>query len=156
MRMTRREFGAGAAVFAVASTANSDSQIVGFNDRVNFAVIGLHSRAYAHLGSLKANSAKARILHVCDVHSVTLAKFAADTQRNMGVTPATDKDFCEIVALKEVDAITIATPDRWHAPMAIVGLQVGKPPTRKHCVGGGGVSLRSIQAPGTFCRTPTP
>ena len=126
MQITRREFGAAATVLALASTAKSYSQIVGANDRLNFAVIGLRSRAYAHLASLKANNAKARISHVCDVDSVTLAKFAADTQKAMGVAPAADRDFRNILALKDVDAITIATPDHWHAPMAIAALQAGK------------------------------
>jgi predicted dehydrogenase len=124
--ITRREFTSGAAVLAVAASAKSYSQIMGANDRLNFAVIGLHSRAYAHLSSLKANKATARISHVCDVDSVTLKKFAAATQDSMGTTPATDKGFRKILALKEVDAITIATPDHWHAPMAIAGLQAGK------------------------------
>ena len=44
----------------------------------------------------------------------------------MGYAPAIDKDFRNILQLKEVDAITIATPDHWHAPMAIAGLQAGK------------------------------
>jgi predicted dehydrogenase len=126
LMITRREFTSGAAALAVAASAKSYSQIMGANDRLNFAVIGLHSRAYAHLASLKANKAKARISHVCDVDSVTLQKFAAATQESMGTAPATDKDFRNILALKEVDAITIATPDHWHAPMAIAGLQAGK------------------------------
>jgi predicted dehydrogenase len=44
----------------------------------------------------------------------------------MGVAPTTDKDFRNILALKDVDAITTAMPDHWHAPMAIAGLQAGK------------------------------
>jgi predicted dehydrogenase len=124
--ITRREFTSGAAALAVASSAKSYSQIMGANDKLNFAVIGLNSRAYAHLSSLKANSAKARISHVCDVDSVTLKKFAAATEKSMGSAPATDKDFRNILALKDIDAITIATPDHWHAPMAIAGLQAGK------------------------------
>jgi predicted dehydrogenase len=126
MMITRREFTASAAALAVAASAKSYSQIMGANDRLNFAIIGLHSRAYAHLSSLKVNKAKARISHVCDVDSVTLQKFAAATSESTGTSPATDKDFRNILALKEVDAITIATPDHWHAPMAIAGLQAGK------------------------------
>jgi predicted dehydrogenase len=126
MMITRREFTSGAAAVALASSAKSYSQIMGSNDRLNFAVIGLNSRAYAHLSALKANRAKARISHVCDVDSVILQKFAARVEKDMGTAPATDKDFRHILALKEVDAITIATPDHWHAPMAIAGLQAGK------------------------------
>jgi predicted dehydrogenase len=128
--VTRREFldtlAAGAAGLAAGSTAKSYSQILGSHDRLNFAVIGLHSRAYAHLSSLKANKDAARITHVCDVDSNTLDKFAKDTQQEMGEAPATKKDFREILAIKEVDAITIAAPDHWHTPMAIAGLQAGK------------------------------
>jgi predicted dehydrogenase len=111
---------------AIASTAKSYGQILGSNDRLNFAVIGLNGRAYAHLSSLKANKSAARISHVCDVDANILKKFAAETEREMGEAPATDRDFRSILQLKEVDAITIATPDHWHAPMAIAALQAGK------------------------------
>ena len=128
--MNRREFldvaVAGTAGAAMASTAKSYGQILGANDRLNFAIIGLNSRAYAHLSSLKANQARARISHVCDVDSNILAKFAASTKQEMGEAPATEKDFRKVLALKEIDAITIATPDHWHAPMAIAGVQAGK------------------------------
>ncbi len=128
--ITRRDFldtlAVSAAGLAVSSTAKSYGQIMGSNDRVNFAVIGLHSRAYAHLSALQANKAQARISHVCDVDSVTLKKFQAATEKAMGEAPAIDGDFRKILALKEVDAITIATPDHWHAPMAILGLEAGK------------------------------
>src|SRR3984885_5085314 len=115
--VTRREFldalAVGAAGLAVGSSAKSYSQILGSNDRLNFAVIGLNGRAYAHLSSLKVNRTSARITHVCDVDSDILRKFAASVQKEMGEAPSTDKDFRKILALKDVDAITIATPDHW-------------------------------------------
>jgi predicted dehydrogenase len=128
--VTRREFldtlAVGAAGLAVGSTAKSYGQILGSNDRLNFAVIGLNGRAYAHLSALKANKDAARIAYVCDVDSNILKKFADAAEKEMGEAPATDKDFRHILQKKDVDAITIATPDHWHAPMAIAGLQAGK------------------------------
>ena len=128
--VTRREFldtlAVSAATLAVSSTAKSYAQIMGSNDRLNFAVIGLNSRAYAHLSALQANKAQARISHVCDVDSVTLKKFAGAAQQAMGEAPAMEGDFRKILAMKDIDAITIATPDHWHTPMAILGLQAGK------------------------------
>ena len=128
--ITRREFidalAVGTAGLAIGTTAKSYAQILGSNDRLNFAVIGLNGRAYAHLSALKANKAKARISHVCDVESNILKRFADSATQEMGEAPATDKDFRHILALKEIDAITIATPDHWHAPMAIAGVQAGK------------------------------
>ncbi len=110
----------------VRSSAKSYASILGANDRLNFAVIGLNGRAYAHLSSLEANRDKARISHVCDVESNILAKFAASTKDKMGEAPATDQDFRHILSLKEIDAVTIATPDHWHTPMAILALHAGK------------------------------
>ena len=128
--ITRRELidglAVGAAGLAVASTAKSYAQIMGANDRLNFAIIGLNSRAGAHLSSLKANQDRARVSHVCDVESTILKRFAADTEKELGYAPVQIGDFRQILALKEVDAVTIATPDHWHAPMAILALAAGK------------------------------
>ena len=128
--VTRRDFlgtlAVGAAGSALGWTAKSYSQIMGSNDKLNFAVIGLNSRAYAHLSSLKANQNAARISHVCDVDTTILAKFADGTKQMMGYAPAADQDFRKVLELKEIDAITIATPDHWHTPMAVLGLQAGK------------------------------
>src|ERR1700732_3423063 len=128
--VTRREFldalAVGAAGLAVGTTAKSYSRVLGSNDRLNFAVIGLNGRGYAHLAGLKANKSAARISHVCDVDANILKKYADAVQRETGEAPASEKDFRKILEQKDVDAITIATPDHWHAPMAIAGLQAGK------------------------------
>src|SRR5260370_42563745 len=128
--VTRREFldalAVGAAGLAVGTTAKSYGRIAGANDRLNFAVIGLNGRGYAHLSSLKANKNAARISHVCDVDGNILKKFPDATQPEMGEAPTAEKDFRAILERKDVDAITIATPDHWHTPMSIAGLQAGK------------------------------
>ena len=130
MTVTRREFldalAVGAAGLAMRTTAKSYAQILGSNDRLNFAVIGLNGRAYAHLASLKANKSDARIAYVCDVDSNILKKFADSVQQEMGDAARTEKDFRVILGQKEVDAVTIATPDHWHTPMAIAALRAGK------------------------------
>ena len=128
--VTRREFldalAVGAAGLAVGTTAKSYGQILGSNDRLNFAVIGLNGRGYAHLSSLKANRSAARISHVCDVDRHILRKFRDAVRQEMGEPPVAEKDFRRILEQKDVDAITIATPDHWHAPMAIAGLRASK------------------------------
>lgn len=128
--MNRREFldtiAVGAAGLAVSSTAKSYSQIIGANQRVNFAIIGLRWRGYAHLAALKANEDTARVSHICDVDSRILAKFAGVAQPQLGYAPTNDKDFREVLQQRDVDAISIAVPDHWHAPLAIAALQAGK------------------------------
>jgi predicted dehydrogenase len=127
---TRREFldtlALATAGMAVETTAKSYARILGSNDRLNFAVIGLNGRGYAHLSAIKANKTAARITHVCDVDSDILTKFANAAQKEMGESVAADKDFRNVLTSRDVDAITIATPDHWHAPMAIAGLRAGK------------------------------
>ena len=68
--ITRRQFAGGLAAtsalitaegYALGASAKSYGNIMGSNERVNFAVIGLNSRAYAHLSALKANMKDARI-----------------------------------------------------------------------------------------------
>jgi predicted dehydrogenase len=127
---TRREFldvlAFTAAGMAAGMTAKSYARILGSNDRLNFAVIGLNGRGYAHLSSIKANKDSARLTHVCDVDSDILAKFAETAQKETGEPVKAEKDFRQILAVRDVDAITIATPDHWHAPMAIAGLRAEK------------------------------
>jgi predicted dehydrogenase len=128
--VNRREFldtlAIGAAGLAIRANAKSYAQILGSNSRLNFAVIGLNSRGYAHLSALQANKDSACITHVCDVDTKTMDKFAAETKQAMGEAPATQQDFRKILEQKDVDAISIASPDHWHTPMAIAGLQAGK------------------------------
>jgi predicted dehydrogenase len=128
--VTRREFldtlATGAAGLALTSSARSYGQIMGANERLTFAVIGLNGRAYAHLSSLQVNKDAARIGYVCDVETNIMAKFAAKTQELMGAAPKCEQDFRKILEKTDVDAVTIATPDHWHAPMAILALQAGK------------------------------
>src|ERR1700721_514318 len=130
MAITRRKFIDPLAVsptgLALATTARHVARTLGSNERVNFAVIGRNGRAYAHLAALKASRKEVRISHVCDVESNILQKFAGKAESHMGEAPVGEKDFRKVLEAKDVDAITIATPDHWHALMAIAGLQAGK------------------------------
>jgi predicted dehydrogenase len=128
--ISRRQFidgcAIGAAGLAMGASAKSYSQILGANDRLNFAVIGTSSRGYAHLAGLKANSDLCRITHICDVDSQMLSRYASKATEVLGYTPTTSGDFREVLDSRDVDVITIATPDHWHTPMAILGLKAGK------------------------------
>ena len=128
--ISRRTFLDGLAVTAasaaVSSTAKSYAQILGSNNRLNFAILGLNGRGYAHLDALKSNAKDARVSHVCDVDSTILARFSAKAQTELGYSPAAESDYRKVLASKDVDAITVALPDHWHAPMAIYGLEAGK------------------------------
>jgi len=126
---TRRDFlkevGAGTAAAIVGMNASSYARIIGANGRIHCAVIGLHGRAYAHLESIHAY-AGAVVSHVCDVDSRELDRFADAVKAKTGGSPSKEKDFRKILDSPDVDAVTIATPEHWHAPMAILALKAGK------------------------------
>jgi len=133
--ITRRTFinglaasaaGAAVASTARAATASSYSQISGANERVNFAVAGLNGRGKAHLSALHANQATARLAYCCDVDSHVLSRYASEAQKKLGYAPTPLQDFRKALDAKDVDAVTIACPDHWHAPMAIMALRAGK------------------------------
>lgn len=128
--ISRRKFlgtmAASGAGLALSSTASSYARILGANERVNFAVIGLHGRGYAHLSSIKANRDSTDLAYICDVDSRELEKFADAVKKELGSTPKKHKDVRKVLEDKDVDAITIATPEHWHTPMAIMALQAGK------------------------------
>src|ERR1700748_1110736 len=108
--VNRREFldalAVGAAGLAIRANAKSYARILGSNERLNFAVIGLNSRGYAHLASIKANKISARISYVCDVDDEVLQKFAGTTEREMGEPAVAEKDFRKLLDSHDVDAIT--------------------------------------------------
>ena len=123
MSHTRREVLSGMGVVGLAaisdlatgSTAKSYAQILGANDRLNFALIGLNGRGDAHLSALKANQSTARVSHVCDVESNILKKFADTAQRELGYAPAAEKDFRKILEQK--------TWMRSRLPLPITGMR---------------------------------
>jgi predicted dehydrogenase len=99
--------------------------ILGANDRLNVAVIGVRSRAKAHIVAIHQDP-NAKIIYNCDVDDVIIAEHNEWCQKNIGYIPKVEKDFRKILDDKKVDAVFIATPEHWHAPMAIMALQAGK------------------------------
>ncbi|WP_091867382.1 Gfo/Idh/MocA family protein [Pricia antarctica] len=134
MSENRRNFikkaSAGAAGIAFGGSINAMSipsyrRIWGANEHINCAVIGIHSRAKAHFKAIKQDP-NAKVIYSCDVDDKILEEHNAWCQENMGYIPKVEKDFRKILEDKDIDAIFIATPEHWHAPMAIMALQAGK------------------------------
>lgn len=105
--------------------ASSYATILGANDKINCAVIGVRSRAKAHVKAIHADP-NAKIVYSCDVDDVILEEHNAWCQKNIGYVPKVEKDFRKVLEDKNVDAVFIATPEHWHSPMAIMAMQAGK------------------------------
>jgi len=105
--------------------STSFSNILGANDHINCAIIGVRSRAKAHVKAIQQDK-NAKIIYSCDVDDVILEEHNKWCQENIGYIPKIEKDFRKVLEDKDVDAVFIATPEHWHAPMAILALQAGK------------------------------
>jgi predicted dehydrogenase len=129
MEQNRREFikktVLTTAGLAIGMNAKSYSMILGANDRLNFAVIGLNGRAYAHIEGIRSCE-NVMITHICDVDKNVLNKFSEEVYKKYNHIPSGEKDFRKLLELKDIDAVTIASPDHWHAHMTIMSLETGK------------------------------
>ncbi|MBN2007966.1 Gfo/Idh/MocA family oxidoreductase [candidate division KSB1 bacterium] len=131
-QISRREFmkrsslaASSIAVGAMSMSAKSYARIIGANERINFAIVGLHGRGKAHLSSI-SKCDNAVVTHICDVDKRELDLVSAMVNEKYGQLPVTEKDIRNLVEDKSIDAITIASPEHWHTPMAIMGLEAGK------------------------------
>ena len=124
----RREFikttaAAGIALAAMPSWLRAAA--TGANGRVRLAVVGTNNRGLDHIEAI-SGIANAELAYVCDVEDGALAKAVKKAAAFPGPQPAAVKDFRKILDDASVDAITIAAPDHWHTPMAILAMAAGK------------------------------
>jgi predicted dehydrogenase len=108
-----------------AQTTSAGPRALGAAGKISVAVIGTNGRGMAHIGCLTSLQG-VEITHICDVDDRAIAKGVKAAAKKQTTEPKGVKDFRKILEDKTIDAITIATPDHWHAPMAILGLQAGK------------------------------
>ena len=116
MQETRRSFikkaSAGIALGGLGMSTESYARIRGANERLNFAVVGIRSRGQAHLGSLADLKKDAIVSHICEVDEQYVGKFSQKTAEAFGQAPTLIKDYRKLLEAKDLDAVTIATPDR--------------------------------------------
>lgn len=120
---TRRSFlkTSVAAAAGVSLSPVSWAQVVGANGDVRVAVVGLNGRGRNHLTSLAACRG-ARVVALCDPDAAVLEKAKA----SVGGAVKTYADVRALLDSAEVDAITIASPNHWHALAGIWACQAGK------------------------------
>ena len=106
---------------ALSLLPRSWAQVAGANNDIRVAVIGFNGQGGSHIGSLlKAKGA--RITALCDCDSDVLAKGA----KRVGEGIETYTDIRKLLESKNVDAVSIATPNHWHALATIWAIQAGK------------------------------
>jgi predicted dehydrogenase len=105
---------------------SSGSRSVAPSDRVRVAVIGLGSQGRSHMTWFN-NLPEVDVVALCDTDRIRLEEARAQLQKiNPDSGAETFSDFRHILDRKDIDAVTCATPDHWHALVAIMAFQSGK------------------------------
>ena len=95
------------------------------NERVRVAIIGCNGRGMNHISGYLALP-NAEITCICDVDSRAVAKGIAAVTKAGQREPKGVKDLRRVLDDPQVDAVSIATPDHWHAPATILACAAGK------------------------------
>lgn len=130
---SRRDFikkatlGAGAVgLGAMGFSAKSYARIIGANDKLNVAIVGLGRRLGAFYEPVSLKSSNVQLMYLCDVMKSQREKAAANFAKRLDYKPKLENDFFKVLDDKSVDAIINATPDHWHAPGTWLALAAGK------------------------------
>ena len=126
--VSRRDFMKGAistgiAVGITTSNRNVQARILGANDRIQIGVIGVGGRGRYLLRevlSIQESTSTVKVLAVSDVYEKR-KKIAQDLCKGEAYA-----DYRELLARDDLDAVIVATPDHWHARMAIEAMNKGK------------------------------
>jgi predicted dehydrogenase len=129
-KVTRRSFLKTSGVVAAGMTAmpaESCARVLGANDRLNTAIIGCGVIGNVHLDALLAmrKEKMVEVLAVCDVYKSRARQFREKSQAQGG-DPKTFHDYRDVLTIKDLDYVTIATPEHWHAQMTLDALDAGK------------------------------
>ncbi len=118
--ITRREaLGAAAAGLALRASAASP------NDQIGVSIIGVGGMGHGHVERVLTRD-DVRIISLCDVDQTNLERAGQTVTRARGATPVLIEDFRKVLEDDSVDAVIVATPHHWHAPIAVRAMQAGK------------------------------
>jgi predicted dehydrogenase len=118
--LQRRSFLKSAAAGATLTTSLFTGRVAGANDRVRIGFIGLGRMGR---GSLSAclEIPDFQVVALCDLYRPNL-----ELAQKMAADAKVYKDFRDLLAAKDIDAVNISTPDNWHAYMAVEACKAGK------------------------------
>jgi len=129
--ISRREFvkrgsiGLAAGAVVLSTSAKSYSRIIGSNDTINIAVVGIRGRGGNHIENY-AKMKNVRVKYLVDVDENLFAEKVDELEKVTDEKPKTEWDMRKAFDDKDLDAVSIATPNHWHALSTIWAAQAGK------------------------------
>ncbi len=131
----RREFikkaavgATGLAIGGLGFSAKSYASIIGSNDRINLALMGIRTQGSHHINQWcnMKDSHNVNLRVLCDVDELLFEAQLKKVFDKTKVKPSIEWDFRKVLEYKDVDAVAIASPNHWHALAAIWACQAGK------------------------------
>jgi len=138
LRLTRRGFLKGAAALAapyvISSSALGAEGRPAPSNRITMGCIGLGGEGLGKNTRAFLGQSDAQVLAVCDVDGAHLAqgkKVVEDYYAGLKASGQYKgcgeyKDFREVLARPDIDAVMISTPDHWHVPLSLMAIRAGK------------------------------
>ena len=123
--MNRRRFLSATGSTAAALTAAQYSRVLGANERLNVAVIGVNGRGKSHIRAAAENP-ETEVAAVVDIDQTVAEKAAALTAQAQDRKPKEYRDLRDMLADKSIDVVTVATTNHWHALATVWAVQAGK------------------------------
>jgi predicted dehydrogenase len=128
--LRRAATGAGfgmAAPYVLTSAALGNDKKAPANNRLALGFIGVRSMGGGHLSRFLRNR-RVQVLAVCDVDRSVRKNRAQQVKEAYNLKHKIEdyNDFEELLARDDIDAVVIATPDHWHALIAIAACKAGK------------------------------
>lgn len=121
----RRTFVKAAAAAAPATAFAAGSSVLGANDRIRAAVLGVNGRGQSHMYGLQPID-NVDVTTFVDPDLEIARKRASEFEKKHGHRPKAVQDLREVLDDDSIDVITIATPNHWHTLAAIWACQAGK------------------------------
>ncbi len=119
---------AGIAIGGMGFSARSYRSIVGSNERINLAVIGIRGQGGTHINSwctLKDNW-NIHLKTICDVDEQYFDEKSKIVMEKTGIKPVVEWDMRKVLDDKDIHAVSFAVPNHWHALGTIWACQAGK------------------------------
>jgi hypothetical protein len=103
----------------------SAARRVGPNDTLRVAVVGVKGRGMSHVGGFNNNHG-CEIVTICDCDEAVIGAAMKTVEGKRKKAPKFEQDVRRVVQDKDIDIVTIATPNHWHSLAAIWALEAGK------------------------------
>jgi predicted dehydrogenase len=98
----------------------------GANDKVNVGIVGLGGRGSNHLDIYSSRIPEAKVVAICDINQAARERAQARLKNNNADPAKEFEDMRQMFADPSVEAVSIATPNHWHALSAIWAMKAGK------------------------------